>query len=64
VLPVATRWWVLTDNTFWHARWDIIDYFIDFIDYFIVHIDCLVDYFDYIDYNQLHHFLQLHRLPL
>ena len=22
VLPVATRRWVLTDNTFWHARWD------------------------------------------
>ena len=22
VLPVATRRWVLTDNTFWHTRWD------------------------------------------
>ena len=22
VLPVATRRWVLTDNTFWHAQWD------------------------------------------
>jgi hypothetical protein len=38
VLPVATRRWVLTDNTFWHARWDLIDvisidYFIDYIDY-------------------------------
>ena len=22
MLPVATRWWVLSDNTFWHARWD------------------------------------------
>jgi hypothetical protein len=33
----------LTDNTFWHARWDIIDYFIDVIDsidYFAVYIDC------------------------
>jgi hypothetical protein len=45
-LPVAARRWVLTDNTFWHAQWDIIDY----IDYF-------VDYIDYIGY-----FLQLHRL--
>ena len=23
VLPVATHRWVLTDNTFWHARWDL-----------------------------------------
>src|SRR6185312_16956536 len=23
VLPVATRRWVSTDNTFWHAQWDI-----------------------------------------
>ena len=23
VLPVATRRWVLTDNTFWHTRWDL-----------------------------------------
>ena len=22
VLSVTTRRWVLTDNTFWHARWD------------------------------------------
>jgi hypothetical protein len=35
VLPVAARRWVLTDNTFWHARWDHIDYFIDNIDYFL-----------------------------
>jgi hypothetical protein len=38
VLPVAARWWVLTDNTFWHAQWDLIDYigyFIDYIDYFL-----------------------------
>jgi hypothetical protein len=38
VLPVAARRWVLTDNTFWHAQWDlidIIDYFIDYIDYFL-----------------------------
>jgi hypothetical protein len=52
VLPVAARRWVLTDNTFWHARWDYIDYFIDIIDYFI-------DLIDYIDY-----FLRLHRLKL
>jgi hypothetical protein len=37
VLPIAARWWVLTDNTFWYARWDIFDYFIDCIDY--------IDYF-------------------
>jgi hypothetical protein len=41
------RHWVLTDNTFWHAQWDLINYFIDYIDYFI----------EYIDY-----FLRLHRL--
>jgi hypothetical protein len=38
VLPVAARRWVLTDNIFWHAQWDIIDYidyFIDYIDYFL-----------------------------
>jgi hypothetical protein len=52
MLPVAARWWVLTDNTFWHARWDPND----FIDYFVVHIDFFVDY---IDYNQLHRFLRL-----
>ena len=23
VLPVAARQWVSTDNTFWHARWDL-----------------------------------------
>jgi hypothetical protein len=47
VLPVAAHRWVLTDNTFWHARWDPIDYFInpidyfvDFIDYFVVYVDC------------------------
>jgi hypothetical protein len=37
VLPVAARRWVLTDNTFWHTRWDlidIIDYFFDYINYF------------------------------
>jgi hypothetical protein len=28
VLPVAARRRVLTDNTFWHARWD---FFIDFV---------------------------------
>jgi hypothetical protein len=55
-LPVAARRWVLTDNTFWHARWDHIDYFIDIIDYFVVHIDFFVDY---INYNQLHRLLQL-----
>jgi hypothetical protein len=37
VLPVAARRWVLTDNTFWHTQWDLIDYFIDFINY--------IDYF-------------------
>jgi hypothetical protein len=31
MLPVAARRWVLTDNTFWHAQWDFIDY----IDYFL-----------------------------
>jgi hypothetical protein len=35
VLPVVARRWVLTDNTFWHAQWDLIDYFIDYIDYFL-----------------------------
>jgi hypothetical protein len=38
VLPIAARRWVLTDNTFWHAQWDFIDYidyFIDYIDYFL-----------------------------
>jgi hypothetical protein len=34
VLPVAARRWVLTDNTFWHAWWDLID-FINYIDYFL-----------------------------
>jgi hypothetical protein len=29
VLPVATRRWVLTDNTFWHAQWDHIEYYVD-----------------------------------
>jgi hypothetical protein len=24
VLPVDTRQWVLADNTFWHARWDLL----------------------------------------
>jgi hypothetical protein len=33
VLPVAARQWVLIDNTFWHAQWDHINYFIDFTDY-------------------------------
>jgi hypothetical protein len=57
VLPVAARWWVSIDNTFWHARWDIIDiidYLIDIIDYLIDIIDYLIDYIDY--------FLRLHRL--
>jgi hypothetical protein len=44
VLPVTTRRWVLIDNTFWHAWWDHIDYFIDFTDY----IDYSSDYFDYV----------------
>jgi hypothetical protein len=47
VLPAAARQRVLTDNTFWHAQWDLFDHFIDYIDYFV----------DYIDY-----FLRLHRL--
>jgi hypothetical protein len=51
---------ILTDNTFWHAQWDLIDYFIDYIDYFIGYIDYFIDYFDCIDYNRLHHFLRLH----
>jgi hypothetical protein len=50
VLPVAARRWVLTDNTFWHARWDLIDY----INYFIDYIYYFIDYIDY--------FLRLHRL--
>jgi hypothetical protein len=67
VLPVTARRWVLTDNTFWHARWDYIDYFIgftDYIDYCVDYIDYSSVYFDYIDYNRLHHLLWLHRLPL
>jgi hypothetical protein len=44
---VVARRWVLTDNTFWHARWNLIDYFIDYIGYII----------NYIDY-----FLRLHQL--
>jgi hypothetical protein len=54
VLPVATRWWVSTDNTFWYAQWDHIDNFIDFtdyIDYCVDYIDYSSDYFDCIDYN-------------
>jgi hypothetical protein len=47
VLPVTARRWVLTDNTFWHAQWDLIDYFIDYIDYSI---------------NFIVYFLRLHRL--
>jgi hypothetical protein len=43
VLPVAARRWVSTDNTFWHAQWDLIDYFIDFTDY----IDYCIDYINY-----------------
>jgi hypothetical protein len=40
VLRVAARRWVLTDNTFWHTQWDLIDIidiidFIDYIDYFL-----------------------------
>jgi hypothetical protein len=35
VLPVAARRWVLTENTFWHAQWDLFDYFIDYMDYFL-----------------------------
>jgi hypothetical protein len=39
VLSVVARRWVLTDNTFWHARWDhLLDFiiiitiiFIDFV---------------------------------
>jgi hypothetical protein len=42
VLPVAARRWVLTNNTFWHAQWDHINYFIDFTNY----IDYCVDYID------------------
>jgi hypothetical protein len=48
VLPVAARRWVLTDNTFWHAQWDLIDYFINFnhcIDYCVDYIDYSSDYF-------------------
>jgi hypothetical protein len=66
VLPVAARRWVSTDNTFWHARWDFIDYFIDYfidftyyIDYCVDYIDYSSDYFDCIDYNRLHHLLRL-----
>jgi hypothetical protein len=33
-LPVAAGCWFLTDNIFWHAQWDLIDY-IDYIDYFL-----------------------------
>jgi hypothetical protein len=47
VLPVAARRWVLTDNTFWHAQWDLIDYFIDLIDYFIDYIDYSTDFIVY-----------------
>jgi hypothetical protein len=43
VLPVAARGWVLTDNTFRHAQWDLVDYFIDYIDYFIDYIDYFID---------------------
>jgi hypothetical protein len=35
MLPVAARRWVLTDNTFRHAQWNLFDYFIDYIDYFL-----------------------------
>jgi hypothetical protein len=62
VLPVAARRWVLTDDTFWHAWWDLIDYFIDFtnyIDYCVDYISYSSNYFDYIDYNWLHHLLRL-----
>jgi hypothetical protein len=54
VLPVVARRCVLTDNTFWHARWDHIDDRIDvsttsttfyrYVDY----IGCFIDYSDYI----------------
>jgi hypothetical protein len=49
MLPIAAHRWVSTDNTFWHARWDNIDYFIDFtdyIDYCVNYIDYSSDYFD------------------
>jgi hypothetical protein len=49
----------LTDNTFWHAQWDHISYFVDFtdyIDYCVDYIDYFSDYFDYIDCNRLHIF--------
>jgi hypothetical protein len=52
-LPVAARRRVLTDNTFWHVRWDHINYFIDFTDYInycVDHINYFIDFTDYIDY--------------
>jgi hypothetical protein len=33
---------VLTDNTFWHAQWDIIDYIDYFNNYFIDYIGCFL----------------------
>jgi hypothetical protein len=35
VLPVVARWWAFTDNTFWRAQWDLIDYIDYFMDYIV-----------------------------